>query len=79
MVATIRDSVKRKELTRYRHAGTKGDRYSFYSEVSFTPRPRLPLEWIPGTDLTGDWVDLRAGVDTELKSEAVPRHAMQAL
>jgi hypothetical protein len=79
MVAKIRHSVKRKNLTCYRHEGTKGERYSFYSEVSFTPRPWLPREWIPGTDLTGDWVGLRAGLDTEIKSEAVPRHAMQAL
>jgi hypothetical protein len=75
MVATIRDSVKRKKLTGYRHAGTKGERYSFYSEVSFTPRPCLPREWIPSTHCAGDWVGLSAGMDTEIKSKAVPRHA----
>jgi hypothetical protein len=39
MVATIRDSVERNNLTCYRQAGNKGDRYSFYSVVSSTPRP----------------------------------------
>jgi hypothetical protein len=79
MVATIRDSVKRKKMTGYRHAGTKGERYSFYSEVSFTPRSCLPREWIPGTDWAGDCVGLSARLDTEIKSKAVPQHATQAL
>jgi hypothetical protein len=79
MVATIRDSVKRIKLTGYRHAGTKGERYSFYSVFRFTPRPCLPHEWIPSTHCAGDWVGLRDRLDTEIKSKAVPRHAMRAL
>jgi hypothetical protein len=77
-VATIRDSVKCKELTRYRRAGTKGERYSFYSEVSFTTRPCLPREWIPSTHWAGEWVGPRDRLDTEIKSKAVPRHSMKA-
>jgi hypothetical protein len=79
MVAKIRDSVKREEPTRYRHAGTKGEGYSFYSEVRFIPRPCLPHEWIPSTHWAGDWVGLRDRLDTEIKAKAVPRHATQAL
>jgi hypothetical protein len=72
MVAKIRHSVKRKYFTFYRHEGTNGERYSFYSEVSFTPRPCLPLEWIPGTDLTWDWMGLRAGLEHRDKIWSCP-------
>jgi hypothetical protein len=38
--------------------------------VSVTPRPRFtPRERTPDTHCTGGWVDLRAGLDTEVKEK----------
>jgi hypothetical protein len=70
------------KLSCYRHTGDKGEQsYSSYSfstsaldggwVVSATPRPRfIPGERFPGTHCTGGWVDLRAGLNTEVRRKS---------
>jgi hypothetical protein len=60
-------------LSRYSHAGKRGKGYIARTHscgwmVSVTPRSRFtPGERTPGTDCTGGWVGLRAGLDTEVR------------
>jgi hypothetical protein len=68
---------KRVKVSRYRHVGDKGERYSSNSfltsalvgwVISVAPRPSFtPGERTPGTHCTGGWVALRAGVVTEAR------------
>jgi hypothetical protein len=73
-------TVVKVKLSRYRHVGSKGERkYSSYSLLTrhymgvsdqrHTPAALSPRERILGTHWLGDWVDLRACLDTETRGK----------